>query len=142
MSQITRDMTHITRCSMQFRSEQFAPMGFKACHAAYLSQICRNPGISQDKLARAICINKSNVARQAVVLEEDGYINRIPDPDDKRVMRLYPTDKALELQPKIHEVFTAWSDLVTQDLTEEERTQLGQLLEKVKLRATRWMEEH
>lgn len=142
MSQITRDMTHITRCSMQFRSEQFAPMGFKACHAAYLPQICRNPGISQDQLARAICINKSNAARQAAVLEEEGYITRVPDPADKRVMRLYPTDKAMNLLPKIYEIFTAWSDLVTQDLTEEERAQLGYLLEKVKVRATQWMEEH
>lgn len=142
MSQITRDMTHITRCSNQFRSEQFAPMGFKACHAPYLTHICREPGISQDKLSRAICINKSNVARQSVVLEEEGYITRVPCPEDKRVIRLYPTQKALDMVPRIFEVFSRWSDLVTQDLTEEERRQLEVLLAKVKIRAAEWMEEH
>ena len=65
MSQIIRDITEISRCGVQYRADQLAPMGLKACHASYLTEICDCPGISQDKLARRICINKSNVARQA-----------------------------------------------------------------------------
>ena len=63
MSQIVRDMTEIARCGVQYRSDKLAPLGLKSCHASYLTEICENPGISQDKLARRICINKSNVAR-------------------------------------------------------------------------------
>ena len=71
MSQIIRDITEIARCGAQYRTEALAPMGLKACHASYLTEICAHPGISQDKLAARICINKSNVARQAAILEED-----------------------------------------------------------------------
>ena len=76
MSEIIRDITEITRCGAQYRTDSFAPMGLKACHASYLLEICAEPGISQDRLAGRICINKSNVARQAAFLEEAGFITR------------------------------------------------------------------
>ena len=104
MSQILRDITEISRCSAQYRTDRLAPMGLKACHASYLTEICACPGISQDKLARHIYINKSNVARQAAVLEEEGFITRTPSAADKRVMELYPTDKALALLPQIRDI--------------------------------------
>ena len=94
MSQINRNILSIARCDVQYRSEQVAPLGLKSCHTSYLMEICRNPGISQDKLAQAIFINKSNIARQVAVLEEDGFIRRVPSQADRRVMELYPTEKA------------------------------------------------
>ena len=69
MSQIIRDITEIARCGAQYRADLLAPLGLKGCHASYLTEICAQPGISQDQLAKRICINKSNVARQAATLE-------------------------------------------------------------------------
>lgn len=141
MSQIIKDITEITRCGSQYRLDYLAPMGLKACHASYLTEICAQPGISQDKLAQLICINKSNVARQVAVLEEDGFITRAPSPADKRVMELYPTEKALALLPQISRILKCWEGCITQDLSGEEIQQLSGLLAKLKGRAVRYMEE-
>jgi len=141
MSQIIRDITELTRCGSQYRLDQLSPMGLKACHASYLTEICACPGISQDGLARRICINKSNVARQAAVLEEEGFITRTPSPADKRVMELYPTQKALDLLPQIQSILTRWEDCITGDLTEEEKDQISILLARMKVRATAYMED-
>lgn len=140
MSQIIKDMTEITRCGSQYRLDYLSPMGLKACHASYLTEICAQPGISQDKLARIICINKSNVARQAAVLEEEGFITRQPSPTDKRVMELYPTQKAHELLPQISDILKCWENCITHDLTEGEKALLSELLAKMKLRAAGYME--
>lgn len=140
MSQLLRDITEITRCGAQYRTDNLAPMGLKTCHASYLSEICANPGISQDKLAQRICINKSNVARQAVILEEGGFITRMPCQEDKRVMKLYPTEKSLALLPEILTVQAAWEEYLTADLTQEERTILSALLSRMKDKASAWME--
>lgn len=140
MSQIIRDMLEISRCGVQYRSDNLAPMGLKSIHASYLTEICANPGISQDKLARLICINKSNVARQVAVLEEDGFVRRVPSAADKRVMELYPTDKTLELLPRINSMLTCWENCITQDLTEEEKEMVTFLLRKMSTRAVRYME--
>ena len=134
MSQIIRDITEISRCGSQYRTDRLAPMGLKACHASYLTEICACPGISQD-------INKSNVARQAAVLEEEGFITRTPSAADKRVMELYPTEKAIALLPQIRQILLCWEDCITDGLDENEKEQLSALLSKMKARAAAYMEE-
>lgn len=139
MSHVIRDITEIARCGAQYRTEVLAPMGLKACHASYLLEISANPGISQDKLAARICINKSNVARQTAILEEDGFVIRTPCAQDKRIMQLYPTQKTLELLPEIHTILNRWGDCLTADVSEEERIILERVLERMKNKSAEWM---
>lgn len=140
MSQILRDITNISRCGVQYRGDALAPMGLKSCHASYLMEICRCPGISQDRLARRICINKSNITRQLAVLEEGGFVTRTPSPEDKRVTMLYPTEKALALLPEIQALLDGWEQQLTLDMSPEDRALLAGLLEKMMDRAAAWME--
>ena len=139
MSQIIRDITEIARCGAQYRPEVLAPLGLKSCHASYLLEICANPGISQDKLAARICINKSNVARQAAILEEDGFLIRTPSTQDKRIMQLYPTEKTLEILPQISPILRQWEACLTADVSDEERAILEKVLERMKDKAAEWM---
>ena len=139
--QIMKDITEITRIGVQYRTDAFAPMGLKACHGSYLQEICSRPGISQEQLAESICINKSNVARQAAVLEEGGFIERNPCDHDKRIMRLYPTEKTLKLLPQINRIMDAWQERLIQDLTREEQALLESMLLKMRRRASAYMEE-
>ena len=139
MSDISRDITEIARCCAQYKADTLSPMGLKGCHASYLAEICACPGISQDKLAQKICINKSNVARQAAILEEDGFILRKPSPADKRVMELYPTEKTLQLMPEITELLNKWEDFLLADLTEEEVEHVHFVLQRMRDKASGWM---
>ena len=141
MSQIIRDITEIARCGVQYRNDKLAPMGLKSIHASYLTEICANPGISQDGLARKIYINKSNVARQVAALEEEGFVLRKPSASDKRAMELYPTEKTLELLPQMRDILKCWESCITSTLTEEEREQLTSLLMRMKERSATYMED-
>ena len=141
MPAITRDMMEIARVTTQYRSEKLAPMGLKSCHSSYLLAISNHPGISQDQLAQMICINKSNVARQVVVLEDTGFITRSPSPKDKRVMQLYPTEKTMEVLPQIRQVNRFWQEYLTEDLTQQELEILETLLRRIQARAAAWTEE-
>lgn len=141
MPQIMKDITEITRISVQYRTDAFAPMGLKACHGSYLQEICSRPGISQEQLAERICINKSNVARQAAALEEGGFIERRPCDTDRRIMRLFPTDKTLRLLPEINRIMDSWQEQLTQDLSRDEQALLEIMLLKMRRRATAYMEE-
>ena len=141
MPQIMKDITEITRVSVQYRTDAFGPMGLKACHGSYLQEICARPGISQEQLAERICINKSNVARQAAALEEGGFIARRPCDTDRRIMRLFPTDKTLQLLPEINRIMDSWQEQLTQDLSRDEQALLEIMLLKMRRRATSYMEE-
>ena len=142
MSQIIRDITEIVRCTTQYRAEALAPMGLKSCHASYLTEICAAPGISQDQLASRICINKSNVARQAAILEEDGFIIRTPSATDKRIMQLFPTQKTLDLLPQLTRLLGDLECYLTAEITEEEKDHLESLLTRMLAKAADWMDNH
>lgn len=140
MHQIAQMLSELSRCRGQYITERMLPYEMKVCHAMNLSYICNKPGISQDALTRHRGADKSSIARQVAALEEEGYITRVPCKDDKRIMKLYPTDKALELLPVITEVLDFWEDLLTQDLTEEEIQVLTALLNRMRTRAASWKE--
>ena len=139
MTQIIRDITEITRAGAEYKATNLAPYGLKGCHASYLTEICACPGISQDRLAQKICINKSNVARQAAILEDDGFILRKPSQADKRVMELYPTEKTLTLMPEITEILNKWEDFLLADLSEEEVEHVHFILQRMRDKASGWM---
>ena len=141
MPYIVKTMNEIVRCGMQYRNEKLAPFGLKSSHASYLLEICRSPGISQDTLAKRICFNKSNIARQIAVLEEGDFVRRKPGAEDKRVMELYPTEKTLELMPQIRQVLRSWRSYLMEGLSEEEVAVLDKALTSMRSRAGDWMEE-
>ena len=141
MSNLTYNIIDIARCTTQYRAEEMAPLGLKACHGSYIYHICAEPGLTQDQLSRRVFFNKSNVARQLAALEEDGFVQRRPCPEDKRAIRIYPTEKALQALPRIRAAHRHWEELLTQDLTGEEVQAVTAALSKMKARAAQWMEE-
>ena len=141
MPALMHNITDIARCAAQYRLEEMAPLGLKSCHHSYLYRICACPGITQDQLAKQIFFNKSNVARQLAALEEDGFVERRPSPEDKRAMLVYPTQKALDVLPQISQILIEWENTVSQDLTPEEKELLVSMLVKMKARAAQWMED-
>lgn len=141
MYTITTSMNNLIRCMNRYRTEQLAPLELKSCHAGYLLEICACPGISQEQLSRRIYANKSNVARQLATLEESGYVERRPGEEDRRVMEVYPTEKALAALPKIQEIMDHWEREVAGSLSDQERQRLTALLEDMTRRAEGLLEE-
>ena len=130
MAQISQILKDISRFGRAYREEKLAPLGITSRHGLYLREIAAAPGISQEQLTARIGINKSNVARQVAAMEEEGYIERRSCGKDKRVLRLYPTEKTLALLPQIHEVMDSWEQMLVESLTPDEQ----QLLETMLLR--------
>ena len=142
MSKIIRHLTAISRCGTEYRKQYLNEADIQGRHARYIIEICDRPGISQEGLSRRLLVDKSTVARQCVLLEEAGMIRREPRADDKRILQLFPTEKALALLPQLTEAWDSWEALLTRDMTEEEKALAADLLLKMKVKAREWMEEH
>jgi len=135
MGNIVAYIRGISRCGRQYRTEALEPLGLKGCHGWYLREICQNPGIFQEQLTQSIQVNKSNVARQVAALEEAGFVERRACGKDKRLLRLYPTRKTLELMPQIEAILNSWEQTLLQDLSTQEQALLEQLLQRLQARA-------
>jgi len=101
----------------------------------FLLLICRNPGISQEQLAKRMFINKSNVTRQLAVLEQNGFITRSAKVGDKRVLQIFPSEKALSLCPKVQEVLREWNEYLLADFAPEQRELFLTMMQQVAQKA-------
>jgi hypothetical protein len=141
MPTIMRQINLISRCEGLYRTDRLRGAELGACHHSYVLVICRNPGISQEELARHICINKSGVTRHLAYLEEHGYVSRIHSEADKRVTLVYPTDKMRQVLPDVKRIVEEWNEYLTAGLTEAELAQFRALLERLALRAKKYSDD-
>lgn len=141
MRGIMKYINRINRSTGIVYNQRLREFGINHCQHPYIIQICRHPGISQEELARAICVNKSNVARQLAVLEADGLLTRTPDPEDRRVMQVFPTEKMEALLPCVREVMGDWNSCLLADFSEKDREKLIAMLEIITERAVKAAEE-
>lgn len=137
---IMREMNDIFRCFAQFRTERVAPLGLKSIHCGYITEVCEHPGVSQDSLSKRTYINKSNVARQLAFLEENGFVLRKPSDKDKRILQVFPTEKAYEALPVIQRAQEEWEQQLTEGFTDEQKEALRAQLADIKARAVRCLE--
>ena len=140
MSKIVCYLTHISRCGGQYRQRRTEHLGINARQASLLVEICVTPGLSQDALAKRVFLNKSVVARLLANLEEQGLVERPTCQKDRRVIRLHPTEKALEILPQLQETNVAWERFLTADMTAEEIATLEAMLSRLQTRAAQWTE--
>ncbi len=135
MHPFMRQISITYRCAMRFRERELADTGLAGCHTPYLTALYRQPGISQEEMARSLNVNKSSVTRQLSVLEEKGYVRREPSATDKRILLVYPTDKALKLKERLFRCYRDWNGYLTQDFTDEEKEVLSRLMVRIAARA-------
>lgn len=140
MSAFMKNINVIARCSEQYRTVRLAPLGLKSAHYIYILHICKEPGISQEGLARRIYVNKSSVTRKLAQLCEAGFVRKEISAEDRRIIRVYPTQKAVEAYPKVRQIIRDWNAYLSREMTEEEVLHLMALLEKIKQSAVAWME--
>ena len=132
MEAIIRSINHIARLATLYREKELKKFGLGWMHHTYILNICRQPGISQEALAKKIFVNKSNVARQLAILEERGFVTRTSSPTDKRQLLVYPTEKALAVQPAIQQLLQSWNEQVVAGFSAAQQQQLIADLEIVK----------
>lgn len=90
-----------------------------------------NDGITQEELAGIVCLDKATTARGVKKLEDLGYLTREVNPDDRRAYRLHLTKKSTDMRPRLKRTLKKSTEMITQNLSEEEKEIFEQLLNKM-----------
>lgn len=141
MAKFMKMLNSISRSQAVFRQSKVSATDLPGTHYAYVYAICRNPGRSQEELAKELCINKSTAARVLMRLEEKGYITRNPLPNDKRQFSVHPTEKMLAILPEIAAASAEWTALLSEGIPEEELNIFNSVLERMQARAAEIIEK-
>ena len=121
----------IHNCQMMFRKEMLPLSDLTGRQHTFIYAVCEKPGRTQDSIAQEHHLDKSTVARVLSKLESNGYVERITNQKDNRELLIYPTDKALEVFPKIKKVAKEWAKLLNKNITSQEFEVFYSILERM-----------
>ena len=83
--------------------------GFDFAHdVRYIIFIYDNPNCSQEDLVNMFGQSKGNIAKILKKFEDQGYIKREINPENRRKYKLNTTEKGDELVPKIRQISKEW----------------------------------
>ena len=131
----------IWRCTNLNRALEYEPLGIGCYQDSYIIHICKHPGLTQEQLSKLIYVHKSNVTRQLMILEEKGFVYRRNHKEDKRIQLVYPTQKAWDVLPLIHQTHEAWNKRVLEGISEEDQQLFFEVLERISENAKKSLEE-
>lgn len=130
MGTFMRKMNVVSRCEAIYRMEKLDE-DLAGIYHSYILVICRRPGMTQDWLAKYLCVNKSSVTRHLANLEKKGYIERRVCKEDKREMLVYPTQKMMDIRDEVSGITKEWNALISEGISEEEMEVFNHILQKM-----------
>jgi DNA-binding MarR family transcriptional regulator len=127
---LLREIGSITRCIQYLSDIEYRKFNLQKGQFMYLVRIIENPGINQRDLTNMMNVDKTSVAKVVVKLENEGYIHREKSEIDKRMMMLYPKDKAKDLYDEFIRMENENLDLILEDFDDES---VGKIIEDLRL---------
>ena len=91
MTDILREIGMIARALDSISNIEFKELSLTRGQYLYLVRVCENPGIIQEKIAELIKVDRTTAAIKR--LEEQGFNYRQEDAINKKIKRIYATEK-------------------------------------------------
>jgi DNA-binding MarR family transcriptional regulator len=107
-------------------------LGFTRTQWLVLRRLGEQPGVSQSELAEMLEVERATAGRLIDKLEENGWLERRPDKGDRRINRIYLTEKGGSVHDIIGPIAEAMVEEELSGLSKKEREVLTDLLLNVK----------
>jgi MarR family transcriptional regulator, lower aerobic nicotinate degradation pathway regulator len=97
-----------------------------------LAVVCRQEGIAAGELGKKIALDPATLSGILDRMTDRGWIEKRIDPNDKRLVRVFVTHHAKELEPKLMEARDKANEEILRNLSLEEKVLLKRLLKDLK----------
>ncbi|MFJ5760499.1 MarR family winged helix-turn-helix transcriptional regulator [Neobacillus sp. NPDC093182] len=132
MKEILREIGMIARALDSISNIEFKEYELTKGQYLYLVRICENPGIIQEKLAEMIKVDRTTAARAIKKLEVNGFIEKKDDQQNKKIKKLFPTEKGKNVYPFIKRENDYSNTVALAGLSEREVDTIFNLLQRVR----------
>ena len=136
-SQLWHDLMHTQGKIRRATHDLLSPMGVKGPGAPamrLIGQAC-DDGLRLVDLAEGMMVSPAFIARIVDHLESDGFVERRPDPDDRRALRVVLTKAGAKIEAQVRPIMAEFSDDLLSALTKTEQAQLQDYLQRLAERA-------
>ena len=124
----------ITRLSRRLRlgfDQLLEPFGLTSVQFALLRRLAKVDGLVQADLGRRMAIEAATLTGIVQRLERDGWVRRDCDPENRRLQRVWLTDKARAAMPALLRIQTRRRHRLFSGFSSEDLAHLEELLERL-----------
>lgn len=132
MKEVLREIGMIARALDSLSNIEFKEYDLTKGQYLYLVRICESPGMIQEKLAEMIKVDRTTAARAIKKLEMNGFIEKIDDQHNKKIKKLFPTEKGQTVYPFIKREHDYSDTVALKGFSEGEVETIFNLLQKVR----------
>lgn len=137
---LMQDLVRIAKSAQRFIKANRIILGLTGIEQIVCMHIGLHQHTNQDQLARALMMDKGNVAKVLVSLENEGFIYREENPNNRRENIVSLTPKGAELIKEVVQLCMDWETIALRDLSNEEATIFKNVCSKLSQQAERWKE--
>lgn len=132
---LIRKIGLLYRYMMRAIDVELAQLDIGAGRFSYLFMLYIREGLTQQEMAYRLQADKAAVARTLAQMEQQGFVERRPDPQDRRVVRVYLTDQSRALRGALEAAISRVMIHLRGDLGDESlqllEQQLGAMLRRL-----------
>ena len=132
MVEILREIGMIARSLDSIANIEFKECNLTKGQYLYVIRIYENPGIIQEELSDMIKVDKTTISRAVKNLEKDGFIEKKSDKENKKIKRLYVSEKGEEVYDFIRRENDYSNEIALKGLSKSEAEEIQKLLIKVR----------
>ncbi|PAV30874.1 MarR family transcriptional regulator [Virgibacillus profundi] len=130
--EILREIGMIARALDSISNIEFKGYNLTKGQYLYIVRICENPGIIQEKLAEMIKVDRTTAARAIKKLEINGFIEKKEDEHNKKIKKLFLTEKGKSVYPFIKRENNYSNSVALEGLSEKEAETFFNLVQRVR----------
>ncbi|MBP2642575.1 MAG: MarR family transcriptional regulator [Firmicutes bacterium] len=132
MKEILREVGMISRCFETISNIEFKKYNLARGQYLYLVRICENPGIIQERVAEMLKVDRTTAARSIQKLAQEGFIEKVNDLENKKILKLFPTNKGRDVYTLLVKEERYSDDVALKEFTQAEKETLLSLLCKMR----------
>jgi len=132
MKEILREVGMIARCFETISNIEFKRYKLARGQYLYLVRICENPGIIQERVAEMLKVDRTTAARAIQKLVLEGFVEKVSDLENKKILSLFPTDKGREVHLLLKKEEQYSDEISLKNFTQEEKEIVLRLLQKIR----------
>jgi DNA-binding MarR family transcriptional regulator len=114
-----------------FLGDRLAPLGLHPGQERLLSALWEEQGLSQSELVERLSVQPPTVTTALQRLERGGFVYRELDAQNRRISRVYLTDKGRDCEAPVRALFAEAERVFLGDLSRAERARLVAMLDRV-----------
>jgi DNA-binding MarR family transcriptional regulator len=132
----------IHRTHFMHLNNEMKDLGLTAGQFPFLMHLSHKEGITQDDLAVHLHIDKGTVARALKKLEDNKFICRKINPQNRRSNLLFLTEKGRSIIPQIQRIDKEWEESVCSKFSDNEFNDLVNVLQTLAMKSLEKVHEN